>query len=738
VTDNHFRAFWQAGYTRLVPIVPPGAPLSPKSSLALRMAKNAAQDARGKAPGVRGDDGLWRGIDWLKHETTEADLERWHAMQAGTGIRTGAGLVALDIDTLNEALAEKVAALAELNLGEAPVRLGRAPKRLLLYATNDTIPYQRVLFDDGLPHRPGAEPRVELLSDDRQFVAAGIHPVTGKPYRWLSPIPPRHMLPMVSAASVAAFFAHLATVLPSARAQVEALPSERANVDQAQLLGDPDTVARAVASLPNTTELFPTYDDYVRVGYAIKGATQDDAHGLELFQQWAARWDAGGNDPDRVAADWQRMKPPFSVGAQYLYELAQRHGSFTTAEAWFDGNNAPGASADPWAAAPSEEPAIEPIKWANLTAWRTTEAPPREWDVNHFIPRGVVTLVYGEGGVGKTLSMHQYAVCAAAGIDWLGQKTRPARVMCVFCEDDEEELHRRHRDILKATGADGDLVDRNLRIVSRAGEDNLIVTFGRSNGAMQRTAFWHQIAREAVEWEPDVLILDTIADIFGGSEIDRMQVNSFVKVGLGGLSGNRKMSTLALGHPSIAGKDRGYSGSTAWSNASRSRIYLRRPKGKEKGNLRELEGMKANRGPVGNLLQIEWKAGAFSLVAASTQIDLNAFKTEAEAVAVRAATIEEREEGAVLAALAAARAEMMPLGLNARVHQKYAPRVLRACYPDLMAHVRSEDAVVEDVLRRLLRVGRVREAVWKHPAHRYNVAGYEVVTADTASSGVFN
>src|SRR3712207_5610719 len=99
---NSFRLFWDRGFKRIIPICPPDAEVSPHSTLFKR------PGARGKAPGIKGADGLWRGINWLQHETKEADLLLWAEMGAGVGIKTGNGLVALDVDTLDEQLAAKV------------------------------------------------------------------------------------------------------------------------------------------------------------------------------------------------------------------------------------------------------------------------------------------------------------------------------------------------------------------------------------------------------------------------------------------------------------------------------------------------------------------------------------------------------------------------------------------------------------------------------------------------------
>ena len=722
--DNPFRRFWDLGYRGLLPIVPPGSPISENSTLVKR-----AKDI-GKVPGVRNSAGKWASFPWLKHETVEDDLDRWHDMGAGVGIRTGGGLVAVDIDTLEQSLADDIDEAALVMLGRGACRIGRWPKRLRLYRCSEEIPYQRVKFDGGL---------VELLSDDRQFVAHGIHPGTGKPYEWPGGIPRLDDLPLVDTALVAKFFAAVAEQMPAAEVVTSSL-AKQGNADPAQLAGSPDDVRRAVAALPNTTALFPGYQEFVEVAQAIKGALpDDDATGLELFQDWAAKWE-GGNDPDYVEATWRRVQPSRSIGAQYLYHLAGKHGGFEPASTWF--TSCSPAASNPFDQAPGETtPALEPIKWANPATWRTTEAPPLEWEVTDFIPRGKVTLLYGDGGVGKTLAIHQYAVSAAAGREWLGQRTRPARVMCVFCEDDNEELHRRHRAILRAGGVDNDAADDNLRIVSRAGEDNILANFSRANGAMQKTPFWHQLREEAADWRADVIVLDTIADIFGGSEIDRTQVNTFIKVALAGLRPNDKASLVALGHPSVAGRSEGRSGSTAWSNAARSRLYLRRPKGKEKSNFRELEGMKANHSALGSLLQIKWQAGAFALVAESKPgIDLNALN---EAVAVLGSgagreTVEGREERAVLRALAVASADRRALNLSPR-SGAYAPKVLLRDYADLVEGVRAD--CIESVVAGLVRRGAVRPVSWKDPGHRNTVSGYEVVTADQAggplSDGVF-
>ncbi|WEZ82197.1 AAA family ATPase [Rhizobium sp. 32-5/1] len=273
------------------------------------------------------------------------------------------------------------------------------------------------------------------------------------------------------------------------------------------------------------------------------------------------------------------------------------------------------------------------IEWISPTAWHGSTPAPQEWEVENWIPRHEVTLLYGDGGVGKTLLAHQYATAAATGRKWLGQPTRAARVICFFCEDDANELHRRQSAINQSLGlAMDDLT--NLRLVSRKHDLNILARWDAKAGELKLTPLWYQLRDGARAFGADVIIIDTLADVYAGNEIDRAQVSAFVKLCLGGLAQAIGGSVIALGHPSQSGKNTGTgtSGSTAWSNAARSRIYLKRPDGPQRkgrnadatpessGNVRELENMKLNYGPKGSKLKLEWRRGAFVPLGASSPV----------------------------------------------------------------------------------------------------------------------
>lgn len=252
----------------------------------------------------------------------------------------------------------------------------------------------------------------------------------------------------------------------------------------------------------------------------------------------------------------------------------------------------------------------------------TGTAPPRVWLWKDWIPEGIVASLYGDGGVGKSLLAQQLCYALGSGGKFLGPRgfdMPKKKVMAAFCEDDEEELWRRHDDIIKSMGGFSQPF-KDVLLWPRVGFDNLLVTFDR-HGAPQMTAFFDKLARRALSNRVEFLVLDTAADLFGGNENIRSEVNFFIKSTCGKIIKTAKdagfvMTILVLAHPSQAGKasGSGESGSTSWNNAVRSRLYITRP---EEGlaEQRTLTRMKSNYSASGvdENLELLWNAGILEL-----------------------------------------------------------------------------------------------------------------------------
>lgn len=225
------------------------------------------------------------------------------------------------------------------------------------------------------------------------------------------------------------------------------------------------------------------------------------------------------------------------------------------------------------------KPASRPFQASEFSG----EPPERQWIVLDWIVEGAVNSLYGDGGVGKTLLAQQLACAVSMGLPWFGMPTKPGTVLAVLCEDEKDELWRRHNDIKAALGHSVGNPFNRVWLWPRVGEDNVMVRWDR-DGKATLGALYSEVVAMVEETEPSLLILDTLADVYGGNEIDRPQVNYFVKTVLGGLikqraAAGKPLTVLLLGHPSVAGKasGSGYSGSTAWNNAVRCRMYLTKP-----------------------------------------------------------------------------------------------------------------------------------------------------------------
>jgi RecA-family ATPase len=261
--------------------------------------------------------------------------------------------------------------------------------------------------------------------------------------------------------------------------------------------------------------------------------------------------------------------------------------------------------------------------------------PPRRFIVDEWLPAGTVTINYGDGGVGKTLLAQQLMTSCATGLAWCGLAVERCVAVGLFCEDDENELHRRQDAINRAYGIDFNRLEY-MTWASGVGLDNTLVSFD-IDGKRHLTKKFEALTKRSEG--AGLVVVDTAADTFGGNENVRREVRQFVGAALGKLAKDTGAAVLLNAHPSRAGLSQTGDldgGSTAWSNTARSRWSLSRSKaeGDEQADTNErlLTRRKANYASIGDTIKLRWQNGV--LVPISAPIGLSAMAQEADAEAV--------------------------------------------------------------------------------------------------------
>ena len=558
-------------------------------------------------------------MGWSQRPDTAKDFAL-HG-DAGIGILTGGehNLVAVDVDVVNPFLSNAVKALIEDDLGASPRRVGRPPKFLMLYRCTEQISKRKT----GTYAVDGEDCQVELLAEGQQFVASGIHPDTMQNYVWpdagildfqiedLTVVTPEQLETFLhSCSSMIAKYGPLKGRITDRSAQAPT------SLNLNELDGEMAEIETALAYLPNDDE---HYDDWIQTLHAIKGALGDD--GYDLAHRWSKRSDKyDAAETDRA---WCSIKAVKHIGAGSIFHWASDYG-FNLRDL-----------REPQHPGPADMQPDQPVQNKQPSPLLRASAikgplPQREWLLDQWFPNKAVSVLFGQGGVGKTLLVHQLANCVATGAKFMGIETKTMPVLMVLCEDDALEISRRQLSINEWLQVNEitDSGPSNLLIWPRVGEENILVTWPQQ-GEDKAGEFYGQLCEQvqAVKAEQNaeeiLLVIDTAADTFGGNENIRREVNTFIKTYLGSFCTKYDATVLMLAHPSMSGiaSGTGMSGSTAWENSVRARAYFSRSD--DADDVRTLSRKKSNYSQSGDSTDITllWDEGVYQLPSSPGQMD---------------------------------------------------------------------------------------------------------------------
>jgi putative DNA primase/helicase len=286
---------------------------------------------------------------------------------------------------------------------------------------------------------------------------------------------------------------------------------------------------------------------------------------------------------------------------------------------------------------PKPEPLLKPVSVVDVL---THPAPPPAFVWDGYLPRGVVALFGAHGGTGKSTIALMLVVATVTGRPLFGVPTAQSPAVFVSLEDGANIVRHRLALICRAWGIDPRLLADRLHIVDGTENPELFAAEARSAGNL--TATYLELSRLVENTRAGLVVVDNASDSFGGDEINRRQVRGFMRT-LVQVARLTECAVCLLAHvdkhtsrSKKAEGGEGYSGSTAWHNSARSRLFMTRGD----DGLLTLEHQKSNLGKLREPIALEWpESGLPTLICDAPSFDgLNA-RTQGRADDEKAAAL---------------------------------------------------------------------------------------------------
>lgn len=260
---------------------------------------------------------------------------------------------------------------------------------------------------------------------------------------------------------------------------------------------------------------------------------------------------------------------------------------------------------------PKPEPRLKPVSVVDVL---THPAPPPAFVWDGYLPRGVVALFGAHGGTGKSTIALMLAVATVTGRPLFGVPTEQSPAVFVSLEDGAGIVRHRLAGICRSWGIDP-LALRALHIVDGTENPELFAADQRSAGEV--TSTYVELTRLVQSTGAGLVVVDNASDSFGGDEINRRQVRAFMR-SLGQIARLTDCAVCLLAHvdkgtsrSKRAEGGEGYSGSTAWHNSARSRLFMTR----DESGLLTLEHQKSNLGRMQEPISLVWPEGGLPMLA---------------------------------------------------------------------------------------------------------------------------
>ena len=261
------------------------------------------------------------------------------------------------------------------------------------------------------------------------------------------------------------------------------------------------------------------------------------------------------------------------------------------------------------------EPILKPVSVFDVL---TSPSPPPAFVWDGYMPCGVVTLWGAHGGVGKSTCALMLAVAVVTGRPMFGVNTNASPAVFVSLEDGERIVRNRLAGICLAWGIDPHSLADRLHIVDGTENPELFAADHRSAGEV--TPAYLEMSRLVKNTRAGLVVVDNASDSFGGDEINRRQVRGFMRA-LGQVARLTDCAVCLLAHVDKntsrnkkAEGGEGYSGSTAWHNSARSRLFMTRGD----DDLLTLEHQKSNLGKRRETVTLAWPESGLPMLASSS------------------------------------------------------------------------------------------------------------------------